>query len=123
MQEDKREINELLQSAIDMPTKEGEPFVVCGQTRELFEAFTQKSDILHLLDQCLLTDVVQIYIGEESGCQFLDRQSLITSPYHVDGQMVGVLAVIGPTRMAYDRVISVVDITAKLLSSALRHDG
>jgi heat-inducible transcriptional repressor len=62
---------------------------------------------------------VQIFIGEESGYRILDECSIVTAPYRVDGQIVGVLGVIGPTRMAYERVIPIVDVTARLVSSAL----
>jgi heat-inducible transcriptional repressor len=64
---------------------------------------------------------VQIYIGGESGIVPLDEMSVVTAPYAVDGQVIGTLGVIGPTRMAYERVIPIVDITAKLLSNALAH--
>jgi heat-inducible transcriptional repressor len=87
--------------------------------RRLFEAFTAKRDILHLLDQSLGAEGVQIFIGQESGYQILDDISLVTSAYTLDNETVGVLGVIGPTRMAYDRVIPIVDITARLLGSAL----
>jgi heat-inducible transcriptional repressor len=87
--------------------------------RRLFEAFTAKRDILHLLDQSLRADGVQIFIGQESGYQILDDMSLVTAPYTLDNETVGVLGVIGPTRMAYDRVIPIVDVTARLLGSAL----
>ena len=87
--------------------------------RELFEAFNEKRQILHLLDQCLNTQGVQIFIGEESGYSVLDECSLVTSPYKVGDQVLGVLGVIGPTRMAYERVIPLVDVTARLLSAAL----
>ncbi|VAX05920.1 Heat-inducible transcription repressor HrcA [hydrothermal vent metagenome] len=88
--------------------------------RHLFDAFTEKHEILHLLDQCMQADGVQIFIGEESGYQNLDNCSLVTAPYEVDDEVAGVLGVIGPTRMAYDRVIPIVDITAKLLGAALK---
>lgn len=87
--------------------------------RRLFEAFTQQRDILHLLDQSLRADGVQIFIGQESGYTILDDCSIVTAPYTLDHEVVGVLGVIGPTRMAYERVIPIVDITAKLLGSAL----
>ncbi|WP_342768972.1 heat-inducible transcriptional repressor HrcA [Inmirania thermothiophila] len=87
--------------------------------RRLFEAFNEKSDLLHLLDQCLHARGVQIFIGEESGFEVLDQCSVVTAPYSVDGRRVGVLGVIGPTRMAYQRVIPLVDVTARLLSAAL----
>lgn len=87
--------------------------------RRLFEAFAQKRDFLHLLDHTLSGEGVQIFIGEESGYDILDACSVVTAPYTVDEEVVGVLGVIGPTRMAYQRVIPIVDITAKLLGSAL----
>ncbi len=87
--------------------------------RRLFDAFTSKRDILHLLDQSLRAEGVQIFIGQESGYQILDDCSLVTAPYTLDNETVGVLGVIGPTRMAYDRVIPIVDVTARLLGSAL----
>jgi len=87
--------------------------------RRLFEAFNEKSDILHLLDQSLHAQGVQIFIGHESGYQILDDCSVVAAPYAVDEQVVGVVGVIGPTRMAYERVIPVVDIAARMLGSAL----
>ena len=87
--------------------------------RQLFQAFSMKGDILHLLDRCMESDGVQLFIGQESGYEVLDDCSVVTSPYHVDGELVGVLGVIGPTRMAYDRVIPIVDATARVLSAAL----
>jgi heat-inducible transcriptional repressor len=89
--------------------------------RLLFQAFSQKRDILYLLDQCVMSQGIQIFIGEESGYEVLDECSVVTSTYGVEDQVLGVLGVIGPTRMDYDRVISVVDVTAKLLSSALNN--
>ncbi len=88
--------------------------------RDLFAAFNQKRDILELLEQSIDADGVQIFIGEESGHPILDECSIITAPYQVDNNVLGVLGVIGPTRMAYDRVIPVVDITARLLSATLK---
>ncbi len=87
--------------------------------RRLFEAFNQQRDILHLLDKCIAADGVQIFIGEESGYRVLDECSVVTAPYSVGDEVVGVLGVIGPTRMAYERVIPIVDLTAKLLGAAL----
>jgi len=87
--------------------------------RKLFDAFSQKRGIIHLLDQCLDADGVQIFIGEESGYQAFDHCSLVTSSYSVNDEVVGVLGVIGPTRMAYEKVIPFVDVTAKLLGAAL----
>lgn len=88
----------------------------------LFQAFAEKQDLLLLLDQCLDSEGVQIFIGRESGYDFLQQYSVVTAPYEVDNKVFGALAVVGPTRMPYDRVVSLVDMTAKLLSSALnRH--
>ncbi len=89
------------------------------QLKKLFESFNQKRDILHLLEQAINADGMQIFIGEESGYDVLDNCSVVTSPYEADGQILGVLGVIGPTRMHYDRVIPIVDITAKMLGAAL----
>ncbi len=88
--------------------------------RELFEVFAEKQQMLHLLDRCLEADGVQIYIGEESGYETLRDCSIITSPYKVDDEVVGVLGVIGPTRLPYDKVIPIVDVTAQLLGAALK---
>ncbi|MGA7538731.1 MAG: heat-inducible transcriptional repressor HrcA [Steroidobacteraceae bacterium] len=87
--------------------------------RRLFEAFNEKRDFLHLLDHSLRAEGVQIFIGHESGYQILDDCSVITAPYGSSDSVVGVLGVIGPTRMAYERVIPIVDMTAKLLGAAL----
>jgi heat-inducible transcriptional repressor len=90
--------------------------------RKLFNLFDQKTSLLQLLDMSSRAHGVQIFIGGESGLVPLDECSIVTAPYEVDGQVVGTLGVIGPTRMAYERVIPIVDITAKLLSSALSHN-
>jgi heat-inducible transcriptional repressor len=87
--------------------------------KQLFDAFSQKQGVIHLLDQCLVADGVQIFIGEESGYQAFDQCSLVTSSYSINDETVGVLGVIGPTRMAYEKVIPFVDVTAKLLGAAL----
>ena len=87
--------------------------------KKLFNTFNQKRDILHLLEQAISADGIQIFIGEESGHDVLDNRSVVTSPYEVDGKILGVLGVIGPTRMHYERVIPIVDVTAKMLGSAL----
>jgi heat-inducible transcriptional repressor len=87
--------------------------------RELFGVFNQKRDMLKLLDQALGANGVQIFIGEESGFLSLGECSVVTAPYQVDGKIIGVLGVIGPTRMPYARVIPLVDSTAKLLGSVL----
>ena len=87
--------------------------------RRLFDMFEQKTSLLQLLDISSRAHGVQIFIGGESGLVPLDECSVVTAPYEVDGQVVGTVGVVGPTRMAYERVIPIVDITAKLLSSAL----
>lgn len=90
--------------------------------RGLFEAFNHKKEVLHLLDRCICASGVQIFIGSESGYQVFDDCSVVTAPYQANPDAKGVLAVVGPTRMAYDRVIPIVDVTAKLLSEALNLD-
>ncbi len=87
--------------------------------RDLFEAFSQKRDMYHVLERCISAEGVQIFIGQESGYGVLDMCSLVTSSYKVNGEVVGYLGVVGPTRMAYDRVVPVVDVTSRLLSAAL----
>jgi heat-inducible transcriptional repressor len=87
--------------------------------RRLFEAFSHKRLMLDLLDRSINADGVQVFIGAESGYGILDDCSVVTAPYQLDDETVGVLGVIGPTRMAYDRVVPIVDITARLLKSAL----
>ncbi len=124
----------LAQQAVDVPSSIARmEYVMAGETnlmdfaelsnveklRRLFDAFTQKRDILNLLDNSLKADGVQIFIGQESGHTILDDCSIVTAPYTLDKEVVGVLGVIGPTRMAYERVIPIVDITARLLGSAL----
>ena len=90
--------------------------------RKLFDVFEQRTALLQLLDISGRADGVQIFIGGESKLVPLDEMSVVTAPYEVDGKIVGTLGVIGPTRMAYERVIPIVDITARLLSSALSQD-
>ncbi len=87
--------------------------------QKLFDAFKTKRDLLDLLDRSMKANGVSVFIGEESGYSALGECSVIASPYSVDGKILGTLGVVGPTRMAYDEVISVVDITSKLLSQAL----
>ena len=135
----KEDVGELMQAAIEVAQRAfsgDEPasdYVLSGQTnlmsvadlhdleklKKLFEGFSRKRDILHLLEQAINAKGVQIFIGEESGFDVLDDCSVVTSPYEVEGQIVGVLGVIGPTRMNYERVIPIVDITARMLGSAL----
>jgi len=133
-------MNALMIEAIEMAQKvvpevdPGPEFVVAGETnlmgsdrvadvetlKGLFEAFGRQQDILHLLDQSLKAEGVQIFIGQESGYELLDSYSIVAAPYATEDDTMGVLGVIGPTRMAYERVIPIVDVTAKLLGRALK---
>jgi heat-inducible transcriptional repressor len=90
--------------------------------RALFDLFEHKTRLMQLLDVSGRAQGVQIYIGGDSRLVPLDEMSLVVAPYQVDGRVVGTLGVIGPTRMAYERVIPIVDITAKLLSNALSRE-
>jgi heat-inducible transcriptional repressor len=90
-----------------------------SRLRKLFELFEKKTLLMQILEVSTRAQGVQIFIGGESGIAPLDECSVVTAPYDVDGQVIGTVGVIGPTRMAYERVIPIVDITAKLLSSAL----
>ncbi len=90
-----------------------------NKLRSLFNVFNEKTDLLKLLDGCTSADGVEIFIGSESGYSVLSDCAVVGAPYRVEGEIVGVLGVIGPTRIAYERVIPVVDVTAKLLTSAL----
>jgi len=89
--------------------------------RQLFDMFEQKTGLMQLLDVSSKASGVQIFIGGESTLVPMDDMSVVTAPYEVNGRIVGTLGVIGPTRMAYQRVIPIVDITARLLSNALSH--
>ena len=86
-------------------------------------AFQWQKDILHLMERSARADGVQIFVGEEAGFGPLVDFSLVAAPYQNAGRTIGVIGVIGPTRMAYDRVIPVVDVTARMLSAALRGAG
>jgi heat-inducible transcriptional repressor len=142
LQRTRASMNALMVEAIEMAQKvfpDSEPkaeFVVAGETnlmdvdvadvetlKGLFEAFGRQRDILHLLDQSMRADGVQIFIGHESGYQLLDSYSIVAAPYVTEDDTMGVLGVIGPTRMAYERVIPIVDVTAKLLGRALKSSG
>jgi heat-inducible transcriptional repressor len=90
-----------------------------GRLRRLFDLFEQKTQLLEMLETSERAEGVKIFIGGESQLVPLDECSIVTAPYEVDGQVVGTVGVIGPTRMAYERVIPIVDVTAKLVSSAL----
>ncbi len=139
LREDRDHMARLIQMAIEVADKvfstqeDSKDYLIAGQNnllnhsreadlerlRLLFDAISQKQEILNLLDHALEAEGMQIFIGKESGFEAFDDCSIITQSYAVDGQLVGSLGVIGPTRMPYERVISAVDITAKLLSAAL----
>jgi heat-inducible transcriptional repressor len=131
------DIGGLMQAAVDVgegALQQNEALVVTGERnllsahdlasnmerlRQLFELFEQKTSLLHLLDSSQKAQGVSIYIGGESGLAPLDEMSVVTAPYEANGRVIGTLGVIGPTRMAYERVIPIVDLTSKLLSNAL----
>lgn len=94
-----------------------------GLLRSLFEAFTTKRDLLHLLEGTIQAEGVRLFIGSETGSEVLQSCSVVTAPYTIDDKVVGVLGVLGPTRMRYDRVIPLVDATARILGSALNNRG
>ena len=94
-----------------------------SRLRRLFELFEQKTSLARLLDASTQGQGVQIFIGGESALVPIEELSVVAAPYEIDGRVVGTLGVIGPTRMAYERVIPIVDITAKLLSTALSQSG
>ena len=130
------DIISVAQSAME-GTNEKKDFVLAGEhnlmdfaelsnvetLKQLFDAFSKKQMMIDLLDRSINASGVQIFIGSESGYEIFDDCSIVTSPYKVDHHQIGVLGVIGPTRMEYDRVVPIVDLTAKLLSSALNHDS
>jgi len=139
MRHDKAKLDSMMQATMDVASKafteeeaEDAPgYVVSGETnlveslasvedvRELLDAFAGKGAIVHLLDRCLNSDGIHLFIGEESGYRPLDDYSLVTARYEVQGKVAGVLGVVGPTRMAYEQVIPIVDATARLLGAAL----
>lgn len=90
-----------------------------GSLRRMFDLFEQKTQLMRLLDVSDRAEGVRIYIGGESGVVPYEELSVVSAPYEIDGQVVGTLGVIGPTRMAYDRMIQIVDITSRLVSNAL----
>ncbi len=90
-----------------------------GNLRRMFELFEQKTQLLRLLDVSTQAQGVRIYIGGESQVVPYQDLSVVTAPYEVDGQVVGTLGVIGPQRMPYERMIQIVDVTAKLVGNAL----
>ena len=135
----KDSVNSLMSDLIDIADQvldfdESDEYIVAGQRRlmdfhelsdikklrQLFDAFKEKQQLLELLDKSMSTSGIQIFIGEESGYQMFDNCTLITSPYTTEDGAIGVLGVIGPTRIAYQKVIPIVAITAKLLGKSLK---
>jgi heat-inducible transcriptional repressor len=131
------EIATLMQAAVQSPEEDSEPneVVVAGERnllsvsefshdmgnlRRMFDLFEQKTQIIRLLDVSNQAEGVRIYIGGESQVVPYQDLSVVTAPYEVDGQLVGTLGVIGPQRMPYERMIQIVDVTAKLVGNALR---
>jgi heat-inducible transcriptional repressor len=142
LQHTRESMNQLMQDAIRLAAEvlHGDPdssagYVLRGEThlmkcqeladmdklRRLFETFNRQRDMLRLLDQSLTAEGVQLFIGQESGHQMLADCSVVTAPYAAGNRVVGVLGVIGPTRMPYERVIPTVDMTARLVSAALNY--
>ena len=138
MQGAQENMDRLMRSAIEMAQQafegmEPHDYVMAGETnlmgyeemadvprlKQLFDAFSEKQGILDLLDKTLQARGVQIFIGQESGYEVLDKCSVVTATYSANDEALGVLGIIGPTRMAYDRIIPVVDVTAKLLGTVL----
>ena len=139
MRDARSRIDSYLQASLDLANQaleqgsDGKDCMVVGESRlvgnataeemlhlrDLFEAFERKKDLLHLLERCSRAEGIQIFIGEEAGYKVFGNYSVITAPYSDGDRMLGVLGVIGPTRMAYERVIPIVDVTARMLSSAL----
>ena len=133
----REDISALMEAAVQAGSEveaEADPVVVSGERnllgisdlatdvatlRRLFDLFEHKTRLIHLLDTSIGAHGVQIYIGGESQLVPMDEMSMVVAPYEVDGKVVGTLGVVGPTRMAYERVIPIVDITARLLSNAL----
>lgn len=136
----RKEIAELMQTAVQASSeaiREQDEVVISGernllavsdfthdmsQLRRAFELFEQKTQLMRLLDISEQAAGVRIYIGGESKVVPIEELSVVSAPYQVDGQVVGTVGVIGPTRMPYDRMIQIVDITAKLVSNALSHN-
>ena len=134
----KSDVSELMAAALQAGdqamSSSGEQYVISGEKnllgvddlssnmtrlRRMFDMFEQRTSLAHLLELSHRAAGVQVFIGRESEIDSLDECSVVTAPYSADGEVVGTVGVIGPTRMAYERVIPIVDITARLLSSAL----
>jgi heat-inducible transcriptional repressor len=92
-----------------------------GSLRRMFDLFEQKTQLMRLLDTSSRAEGVRIYIGGESHVVPFEELSVVSAPYEIDGKVVGTLGVIGPTRMAYDRMIEIVDITSRMVTHVLSH--
>ncbi|MDP2226678.1 MAG: heat-inducible transcriptional repressor HrcA [Moraxellaceae bacterium] len=139
LKDDRLRLDALLRGTVELAERAFAPaptgdFVIAGEAsllslagsggsvdrlQELFQAFAAKRDILHLLDRCRQSEGVEIYIGDESGYAPFEDLTLVTAPYGAHDRVLGRLAVIGPTRMAYQRIIPLVEVTAAALSRAL----
>jgi heat-inducible transcriptional repressor len=133
------EIAQLMQAAVQAGSEaisEGDQVVVSGERnllgvqdfgqdmgslRKLFDVFEKKAELMRLLEVSSRAEGVRIYIGGESGVVPFEELSVVSAPYEVDGRVVGTLGVIGPTRMAYDRMVQIVDITSRLVGNVLSH--
>lgn len=143
LQTAKSNVDQMMAAAVELadqalkPSDEGEPYRLHGeanlirfneadnasQLQQLFQVFQNKRDMLGLLDRCIQADDTQVFIGAEAGFEGLENFTVISAPYGTKDNVLGVLGVIGPTRMEYSKVISTVDITARLLSIALGQDN
>lgn len=143
MQGARTQVDELMKAAVNLadqalkPDDQGEEYRLQGQAnlirfneadnanqlQQLFQVFQNKRDMLGLLDRCIQAQDMQVFIGSEAGIEGLEDFSVISMPYGTKEQPLGVLGVIGPTRMEYSKVISAVDITARFLSLALGAEG
>jgi heat-inducible transcriptional repressor len=128
------EIAQLMSAAVAVPSEEGEQVVISGERnlltvqdfsqdlgslRKMFGLFEEKTQLMRLLDVSSRAEGVRIFIGGESQVVPFEELSIVSAPYEVDGQVVGTLGVIGPTRMAYERMIQIVDVTSRMVSQAL----
>jgi heat-inducible transcriptional repressor len=140
LQQARSQVDDLMKAAVDLADRaldvkqdQHEPYVLHGKTnlirfneldnaeklQRLFAMFESRRDMLSLLDRCIQAEDIQVFIGREAGTDVLGDCSVITAPYMAGGETLGVLGVIGPTRMQYSKIISIVDVTARLLGSAL----
>ena len=133
MNEEMQDIISTASKAMEVADENEDEFIVAGERnlmdfaelsnveklKQLFDAFSSKRMMIDLLDRSISADGVQIFIGSESGFSMLDDCSVVTAPYKMSKNQIGVLGVIGPKRMAYDRVVPIVDLTAKMLGSII----